>query len=84
MIGECSDWNEGGNNYSPRAVVVQSETLGKGGVAAVAASVVLSALAIAVALLAASKADLAEREARIAQDNYMQLAREIGGSTDGH
>jgi hypothetical protein len=84
MIGECSDWTEGGNNYSPRAVIVQSETLGKGGVAAVAAAVVLSSIALAVAILSASKADLAEREARIAQDNYMQLAREVGGSTDGH
>lgn len=83
------DYNEGDGDFSPRATVVQVESLGKGAWAIVTASAVLSAIAIALAMSAWQLSRIAEREARIAQDKYTytmgELAKQgIDISTDGH
>lgn len=57
------------------AQVIQIETIGKGGIAAVLICVLTSCVALAYAMRAADRAHLAEREARVAQDKiqYFQI-----------
>lgn len=75
------------------ASVIQIESLGKGGVAVVLSTsvlaVVLAALAFGYAGRAMDRAQIAEREARIAQDKYFYVQSELAEkgihiTTDGH
>ncbi len=75
------------------AQVIQIESLGRGGLAAVLVPAILAllvaALAYGVAGRALDRANLAEREARIAQDKYTYVQGELAKkgiyiSTDGH
>ena len=75
------------------ASVIQVESLGKGGIAVVLATglvaVVIAALAYGLAGRAMDRANTAEREARIAQDQTTQLQIELGKKginvrADGH
>ena len=80
-------------NNDRSAQVIQIESLGRGGIAAVLlvglAGVVLGALGIGIAGRAMDVAGIAEREARIAQDKYSYVQSELAKrgiqiSTDGH
>ncbi len=75
------------------AQLIQIESLGRGGLAAVLVPAILAllvaALAYGVASRALDRANLAEREARIAQDKYTYVQGELAKkgiyiSTDGH
>ncbi len=75
------------------ASVIQIESLGRGGLAAVLVPAILAllvaALAYGVSSRALDRANLAEREARIAQDKYTYVQGELAKkgiyiSTDGH
>jgi hypothetical protein len=74
---------------SSNSKVIQIESLGKGAWVLVAASMVMSSLALAIAYASNQRSDIAEREARIAQDKYFYLAadlraRGIEVTTDDH
>jgi hypothetical protein len=77
MIGECSDYTEGHSDHSPRATVVQVESLGRGGVVAVVSAalicVLFAGLSLGVAMRAMDRAALAERESRIVRDEMDRL-----------
>lgn len=71
------------------AQVIQVESLGRGAWALVSASLVMAAIALALAYASNVRSDIAEREARIAQDKYFYLAadlraRGIEVTTDDH
>lgn len=67
------DYSEGDGDYSPRATVVQVESLGKGAWALVTAAMVLAAIALAVAWSAGRTSGIAERETRILRDEIDRM-----------
>lgn len=62
------------------ASVIQIESLGKGAWAILTAAIVLSAVALALAVSASQTSRLAEREARVAQDRVVYLQGELAKS----
>ncbi len=81
------------DNDNRSAQVIQVESLGRGGIAAVLLPGVLALLVAALAWgyagRAMDRAQIAEREARIAQDKYFYVQSELQKkgitiSTDGH
>ncbi len=87
------EFNPYAESGAGQATVVQIESLGKGGIAALllitVLGVVLAALAYGLAGRAMDMAYIAEREARIAQDKYTYVQGELAKkgihiSTDGH
>jgi hypothetical protein len=79
MAVEYRDFEALADNRS--ALVIQQESLGKGGIAAILLitllSVVMAALAVGKADRAMDRATIAEREARIAQDKYFYVASQL-------
>lgn len=75
------DYSEGDGDYSPRATVVQVESLGKGAWALLTVAMILGALGLLMGGMAWQMARLAEREARVAQDKtqYLQSAMDRSG-----
>jgi hypothetical protein len=75
------------------AQVIQVETLGRGGIVVLLATVIVALLVAAMSYglagRAMDRASIAEREARIAQDKYTYVQSELAKrgihiSTDGH
>jgi hypothetical protein len=89
MIGECSDYTEAPSDHSPRAMLVQVESLGKGAWAILTAAIVISTFALTLAWTANESARQAKMETRVLQDQLqtarLELAkRGITINTDDH